>query len=167
MRGAWQTRWMPPPIISVGATTLPSPSARCWKTVSYTHLVALLEPEERARIKGLLINKFRGDVEILRPGLAMLEEKTQLPCLLYTSSACAGALGVQLAGPAYYFGEYYAKPTIGLSLIHISAGAAEEDAPQAERSGLQTAFAQTPAPVSYTHLVCLPGELRCWRIWAT
>ena len=43
--------------------------------------VALLEPEERAGIKGLLINKFRGDVEILRPGLAMLEEKTQLPVL--------------------------------------------------------------------------------------
>ena len=41
--------------------------------------VALLEPEERARIKGLLINKFRGDVEILRPGLAMLEEKTHIP----------------------------------------------------------------------------------------
>ena len=30
-----------------------------------------------------------------------------------TESACAGALGVQLAGPAYYFGEYYPKPTIG------------------------------------------------------
>ena len=43
--------------------------------------VALLEPDERTRIKGLLINKFRGDVEILRPGLAMLEEKTQLPVL--------------------------------------------------------------------------------------
>ena len=41
--------------------------------------MALLEPEERARIKGLIINKFRGDVEILRPGLAMLEEKTGLP----------------------------------------------------------------------------------------
>ena len=41
--------------------------------------VELLEPEERARIKGLIINKFRGDVEILRPGLAMLEEKTRLP----------------------------------------------------------------------------------------
>ena len=41
--------------------------------------VELLEPEERARIKGLVINKFRGDVEILRPGLAMLEEKTHLP----------------------------------------------------------------------------------------
>ena len=43
--------------------------------------VALLEPAERARIKGLIINKFRGDVEILRPGLAMLEAKTQLPVL--------------------------------------------------------------------------------------
>ena len=41
--------------------------------------VELLEPGERARICGLLINKFRGDVEILRPGLAMLEEKTRLP----------------------------------------------------------------------------------------
>ncbi|WP_418569410.1 cobalamin biosynthesis protein, partial [Hominenteromicrobium sp.] len=30
-----------------------------------------------------------------------------------TESACAGALGVQLAGPAYYFGEYYDKPMIG------------------------------------------------------
>mgnify|MGYP000787636703 CR=1 FL=1 len=41
--------------------------------------VELLEPDERARIKGLIINKFRGDVEILRPGLTMLEEKTCLP----------------------------------------------------------------------------------------
>ena len=36
-----------------------------------------------------------------------------------TESACAGALGVQLAGPAYYFGEYYAKPTIGDPLRSI------------------------------------------------
>ena len=41
--------------------------------------VALLEPEERARIKGLVINKFRGDGEILRPGLAPLEQKTGIP----------------------------------------------------------------------------------------
>ena len=43
--------------------------------------LALLQPQERARVKGVIINKFRGDVEILRPGLAMLEEKTQLPVL--------------------------------------------------------------------------------------
>lgn len=30
-----------------------------------------------------------------------------------TEAAMAGALGVELAGPAYYFGEYYDKPAIG------------------------------------------------------
>lgn len=38
-----------------------------------------------------------------------------------TESACAGALGVQLAGPAYYFGELYEKPTIGDALRPIEA----------------------------------------------
>lgn len=41
--------------------------------------VMLLEPEEKARIKGLIVNKFRGDKSILDPGLAMIEEKLQIP----------------------------------------------------------------------------------------
>lgn len=41
--------------------------------------IALLEEHERARIKGTIINKFRGDIEILRPGLSMLEERTGIP----------------------------------------------------------------------------------------
>ena len=43
--------------------------------------VELLQAEERARIAGLVINKFRGDPEILRPGLSILEEKTGIPVL--------------------------------------------------------------------------------------
>lgn len=43
--------------------------------------VALLEEAERARIAGLVINKFRGDEALLRPGLSMLEEKTGIPVL--------------------------------------------------------------------------------------
>ena len=58
-----------------------------------------------------------------------------------TESACAGALGVQLAGPAYYFGEYYPKPTIGDPLRPIEP----EDILRADRmmyaaSGLALAF---------------------------
>lgn len=41
--------------------------------------IMLLEPEERARIKGMIINKFRGDVAILEPGLRMIEEKVGIP----------------------------------------------------------------------------------------
>ena len=38
--------------------------------------IELLEPEERARIRGLIINKFRGDKTILDPGLDILESRT-------------------------------------------------------------------------------------------
>ena len=41
--------------------------------------VALLEAGERAMVKGTVINKFRGDAALLRPGLTMLEELTQIP----------------------------------------------------------------------------------------
>lgn len=39
----------------------------------------LLTDEERARVKGLIINKFRGDKTILDSGIIMLEEKGQVP----------------------------------------------------------------------------------------
>jgi adenosylcobyric acid synthase len=41
--------------------------------------VALLEPQEQDRIKGLVINNFRGDKTILDPGTQMLEELTGKP----------------------------------------------------------------------------------------
>lgn len=41
--------------------------------------VKLLEPDEQDRIQGLIINKFRGDLEILRPGLTDLERLTDKP----------------------------------------------------------------------------------------
>ena len=41
--------------------------------------MALLEAEERPYVKGTIINKFRGDVELLRPGLTQLEELCQVP----------------------------------------------------------------------------------------
>lgn len=39
--------------------------------------LALLEESERDLVKGIIINKFRGDIDILRPGLSMLEEKSE------------------------------------------------------------------------------------------
>lgn len=42
---------------------------------------ALLRPEERARLEGLVINKFRGDQELLRPGLCQIEDLTGIPVL--------------------------------------------------------------------------------------
>lgn len=40
-----------------------------------------LSEEEKVRVKGTIINKFRGDVEILKPGLKMLEDRIHIPCM--------------------------------------------------------------------------------------
>ena len=41
----------------------------------------LLEPGERQMFKGFVINKFRGDAGLLKPGIAMIERRIGLPCV--------------------------------------------------------------------------------------
>lgn len=51
---------------------------------AFAHVVGtleLLEPEERALIKGVVINKFRGQRSLLEPGITWLENRTKIPVL--------------------------------------------------------------------------------------
>ncbi|KON81856.1 cobyric acid synthase [Azoarcus sp. PA01] len=50
----------------------------------FAHLVGTLEllsPSEQARVKGFVINRFRGDLALLQPGLDWLEARTGRPVL--------------------------------------------------------------------------------------
>jgi adenosylcobyric acid synthase len=50
----------------------------------FAHLVGTLEllsPTERARVKGFVINRFRGDIALLQSGLDWLEQRTDIPVL--------------------------------------------------------------------------------------
>ncbi|WP_394835061.1 cobyric acid synthase [Pendulispora rubella] len=48
---------------------------------AFVGTMELLEPHERARVGAFLVNKFRGDVKLLEPGLRFLEDRTQVPVL--------------------------------------------------------------------------------------
>lgn len=43
--------------------------------------IELLEPVERYYVKGIIINKFRGDVNVLTPGIDFIEQRTGVPVL--------------------------------------------------------------------------------------
>jgi len=43
--------------------------------------VQLLDATEQTRIRGFLINKFRGDIALLEPGIRMMQDRLQKPCL--------------------------------------------------------------------------------------
>lgn len=50
----------------------------------FAHVVGtleLLDPDERALIKGIVINKFRGHLDLLQPGIDWLEERTGIPVI--------------------------------------------------------------------------------------
>ena len=63
------------PVILVGDINLGGVFASLLGTIM------LLTDEERARVKGVIINKFRGDVKILEPGLKMLEDRIHISVL--------------------------------------------------------------------------------------
>lgn len=68
-------RYLNAPVLLVGDIDRGGVFAQLYGTVE------LMESEDRKRIEGMIINKFRGDVEILKPGLRMLEEKTGIPII--------------------------------------------------------------------------------------
>jgi adenosylcobyric acid synthase len=43
--------------------------------------MALLKPEHRARVRGFVLNKFRGEIEILKPGFEIIQQMTGVPVL--------------------------------------------------------------------------------------
>ena len=118
--------------------------------------VALLEPEERARVKGLILNKFRGDVEILRPGLAQLEALTGVPVTgvvpwmeldVDDEDSLAPRLGRTVA-PA-------AVDVAVIRLPHISNFT--DFSPLEQQPGLGVRYVSHPRTLGEPDLVILPG----------
>ncbi|MBR2215126.1 MAG: cobyric acid synthase [Selenomonadaceae bacterium] len=96
----------------------------------------LLDEEERALVKGLVINKFRGDVSLLQPAVDFLEAKTGKPVL----------------GIVPYLPDLGIDDEDSVSLEEKSSAATVAAA------DLTIAVIRTPKIANFTDFACLAGE---------
>ncbi len=120
--------------------------------------LALLEPEERELVKGFIINKFRGDVELLKPGLDMLRDLTGgVPTL----GVVPYLKEISLAQEDSVFLEehrFFGSGSTGIAVIllpHIS-NYDDFDALTME-PGLQLRFVEHPRELGNPAAIILPG----------
>lgn len=118
--------------------------------------VALLSPAERRRVRGLIVNKFRGDLEILRPGLKQLEELTGIPILgaipyLRVDLDDEDSLSPSLSRTAV-------RKPIDIAVIRFPRISNFTDfAPLERHPMLSVRYAERPEPLGTPDMVILPG----------
>jgi adenosylcobyric acid synthase len=123
--------------------------------------VALLSPEDQALVCGFVVNKFRGDVALLRPGLDMLERLTGRPTLGVLPWTEGLELDVEdslgLSAPVAPL------PPAGRDVLRVSvvrlprlSNWTDVDALRSE-PGVLVRFATTPEELADADLVVLPG----------
>jgi len=117
----------------------------------------LLEPQERAQVAGVVINRFRGDPALLRPGIAAIEARCGVPVLgvvpwleLRLPEEDSVALARKGTGP---------RPDalrIGVVRLPRIANYTDFDSLEAE-PGVELAYLDDPAEVAGCDLLILPG----------
>jgi adenosylcobyric acid synthase len=123
--------------------------------------IDLLEPEQRSRVAAFLINKFRGDVTLLKPGLDYLEQRFGIPVLgvvpfvphLRIADEDSVALEDRRSRP-------FASPSqIEIAIVRLPHISNYDDFLALEHeSGVIVRFVEAPAEIAHTDLVVIPGS---------
>lgn len=121
--------------------------------------IDLLTSEEKERIRGIIINKFRGDRRILEPGLRVLESKTKrrvMGVLPYIHDLDIGSEDSVCLEKEGLYPNGKAEVEIGvIKLSHIS-NFTDLDALKKER-GVFVKYAKTPEELNDVDVVIIPG----------
>lgn len=121
----------------------------------------LLDDADQAHIKGWIVNKFRGDLGLLQPGLRMIEERTARPVLgvlpyladVWLDSEDALALAGWAEGARTTPGTL----TVAVLRFPRISNTTDVDALAAE-PGVSVRVTADPAQVAAADLVVLPGS---------
>ena len=119
----------------------------------------LLEPEEREIIKGFVINKFRGDINLLTDGLTWLEDRTGIPVIgvvshyrdIHIPEEDSVALD-DTSRPAAV------QPALDVAVLQLPHIANFDDFdPLARHPGVELRYVDSPAQLGRPDLVIIPG----------
>ncbi len=119
----------------------------------------LLDPAERARVRGLIINKFRGDLDLLRPGLDFIAARTGVPVL----GVVPHLPDIGLAEEDSVALERRAAPAPGAAVLDIAViqtpriSNFDDFDPLAAEDGVAVRFVREAATLGEPDLLILPG----------
>ena len=123
--------------------------------------VALLSPQDQALVAGFVVNKFRGDVALLRPGLRQLEQLTGRPT--YGVLPWAEGLELDAEDSLGLSAPVTPLPALGPDVLRVCvvrlprmSNWTDIDALRCE-PGVLVRFAETPEELADADLVVLPG----------
>jgi len=129
----------------------------------------LLEPDERRRVRGFAINKFRGDVNLLEPGIRMMEQRVNKPCLgiiPYLTSLMLeeeDSLGLPVSAKTQWTGEQIADTSTSRALrvaviaLPSFSNFTDFDSLRAEPS-VSLLFCRTSEAIGQADVVIVPGS---------
>ncbi len=117
----------------------------------------LLEEDERDYIKGFIINKFRGDLKLLQPGLDFLEKRTSKPVL----GVVPYFRDIRIAQEdSVYLEERQPDKQAGdldVAIIRLPHISNYDDFDPLEEAGCRVRYVVSPQELGSPNLIILPG----------
>ncbi len=125
---------------------------------SFVGTLELLPPTDRARIRGFVINKFRGDVALLRSGLRFLEERTGIAVLGVVPYLEPGLLPAEDSLDLEQARRRVTRGVLEIGVVRLPHIANFDDfEPLQRESGVNVRFVTGPADIQSADLVIIPG----------
>jgi adenosylcobyric acid synthase len=121
----------------------------------------LLKPEERALVRGLVVNRFRGDPTLFEDGVRILEERTGLPVLGVVPMVRDIGLAEEDSVPLdnRQFPETSGEHVLRIAVARLPHIANFDDFdPLAREAGVALGYAARPEQLHGADLVIVPGS---------
>jgi len=121
--------------------------------------VYLLSPEERRRVRGLIINKFRGDPALLTDGLRIIEERTGVPVLGVAPYAADLDIPQEDSASLNVGAKVQGERPIRIGVVRLPRISNYTDFEALAREpDVDLQYLEKPEPAGHFDILCLPGS---------